>query len=207
MSRSGTCRTPVGKGGKGLLKERIRREGVVQGGDILRVDRFLNHQMDIRLLGELGKEFARRFAGCGVNRILTVEASGIGIACMTAQFFDCPVVSAKKTKTKNLGGAVYTSRVVSCTRGGVSDVVISREVLGPRDRVLLIDDFLASGAAMEGLIHLVEQAGACLVGAGVVVEKAFQPGGARLRTRGIRVEALARVLSMSEEGGVVFADD
>ena len=189
-----------------LLKQRIRKDGVVKGTEVLKVDSFLNHQMDIALFGEIGKEFQRRFADCGVNKILTIEASGIGIACVVAQYFNGTVVFAKKTQTKNIAGEVYTTKVESFTHGRVYDVIVSKQFLGPNDRVLIIDDFLANGAALEGLIDLVNQAGATLCGCGIVVEKAFQPGGDRLRAKGIRVESLARVASMSEEGGVVFAD-
>ena len=190
-----------------LLKKRIREDGKVKGSDVLKVDSFLNHQMDIALFEEIGKEFQRRFAGCGVNKILTIEASGIGIACITAQFFHCPVIFAKKSQTKNIAGAVYATKVESFTHGRVYDVIVSTQFLGPEDRVLIIDDFLANGAALEGLIDLVRQAGAQLVGAGIVIEKAFQPGGDRIRAKGIRVESLARVKSMSEETGVEFAED
>lgn len=189
-----------------LLKERIRKDGVVKGNDVLKVDSFLNHQMDIALFGEIGKEFQRRFTDSGVNKILTIEASGIGIACITAQYFNCPVIFAKKTQTKNIAGEVYTTKVESFTHGRIYDVIISKQFLGPGDRVLVIDDFLANGAALEGLFDLIHQAGAELVGAGIVVEKAFQPGGARLRAKGIRIESLAMVKSMSEENGVEFVD-
>ena len=189
-----------------LLKERIRKDGVVRGTDVLKVDSFLNHQMDIALFEEIGREFRRLFADCGVNKILTIEASGIGIACITAQFFHCPVVFAKKSQTKNIAGAVYTTKVESFTHGRVYDVIVARQFLGPEDKVLIIDDFLANGAALEGLIDLVHQAGAQLAGAGIVVEKAFQPGGARLRAQGIRVESLAKIKSMSEGTGVEFED-
>ena len=190
-----------------LLKERIRKDGVVRGTDVLKVDSFLNHQMDIALFEEIGREFRRLFADCGVNKILTIEASGIGIACITAQFFHCPVVFAKKSQTKNIAGAVYTTKVESFTHGKVYDVIVAQQFLGPEDKVLIIDDFLANGAALEGLIDLVHQAGAQLAGAGIVVEKAFQPGGARLRAQGIRVESLAKIKSMSEETGVEFEED
>ena len=190
-----------------LLKERIRKDGVVRGTDVLKVDSFLNHQMDIALFEEIGREFQRRFADCGVNKILTIEASGIGIACITAQFFHCPVVFAKKSQTKNIAGAVYTTKVESFTHGKVYDVIVAKQFLGPEDKVLIIDDFLANGAALEGLIDLVHQAGAQLAGAGIVVEKAFQPGGARLRAQGVRVESLAKIKSMSEETGVEFEED
>ena len=189
-----------------LLKQRIQKDGIVKGNDVLKVDSFLNHQMDIALFEEIGKEFLRRFDGCGVNKILTIEASGIGIACVTAQFFHCPVIFAKKSKTRNIAGEVYMTKVKSFTHGNVSDVIVSTQFLGPEDKVLIIDDFLANGAALEGLIDLVHQAGAQLAGAGIVIEKAFQPGGDRIRAKGVRVESLARVKSMSEESGVEFAD-
>ena len=190
-----------------LLEERIRRDGKIrEGGRVLKVDSFLNHQMDVALFEAMGREFLRRFDGCGVNKILTIEASGIGIACVTAQSFHCPVVFAKKSQTKNIAGQVYATKVESFTHGRVYDVMVSRQYLGPEDTVLIIDDFLANGAALEGLIDLVNQAGAGLAGAGVVIEKAFQPGGGRIRAKGIRVEALARIKSMSEEKGVEFAD-
>lgn len=190
-----------------LLKERIRRDGKVKGTDVLKVDSFLNHQMDVELFAEIGKEFKRRFAGCEINKILTIEASGIGIACVVAQYFHCPVIFAKKTQTKNIAGEVYTSKVESFTHGRVYDIIVAKEFLGPGDKVLLIDDFLSNGAALEGLAQLVKDAGAELVGAGIVIEKAFQPGGDRLRAKGLRIEALARVQSMNEETGVTFADD
>lgn len=190
-----------------LLKERIRRDGKVKGTDVLKVDSFLNHQMDVELFAEIGKEFKRRFAGCEINKILTIEASGIGIACVVAQYFHCPVIFAKKTQTKNIAGEVYTSKVESFTHGRVYDIIVAKEFLGPGDKVLLIDDFLANGAALEGLAQLVKDAGAELVGAGIVIEKAFQPGGDRLRAKGLSIEALARVQSMNEETGVTFADD
>ena len=189
-----------------LLKQRIRQDGVVKGTDVLKVDSFLNHQMDVALFEEIGREFQRRFCDCGVNKILTIEASGIGIACVTAQFFHCPVIFAKKSQTKNIAGEVYSTKVESFTHGRVYDVIVAKQFLGPGDRVLIIDDFLANGAALEGLIDLVNQAGAELVGTGIVIEKAFQPGGARIRAKGIRVESLAKVKSMSEETGVEFED-
>ena len=189
-----------------LLKQRIRQDGTVKGDDVLKVDSFLNHQMDVALFAEIGREFQRRFAGCGVNKILTIEASGIGIACITAQFFHCPVIFAKKSQTKNIAGEVYTTRVESFTHGKVYDVIVSQKFLGPGDKVLIIDDFLANGAALEGLIDLTRQSGAELAGAGVVIEKAFQPGGDRVRARGVKLECLARIKSMSEETGVEFVD-
>ena len=189
-----------------LLKERIRRDGKVKGTDVLKVDSFLNHQMDVELFQEIGKEFKRRFADCEVNKILTIEASGIGIACVAAEYFHCPVIFAKKSQTKNIAGDVYTTKVESFTHGKVYDVIVAKEFLGPGDKVLLIDDFLANGAALEGLARLVKDSGAELVGAGIVIEKAFQPGGDRLRAEGLRVESLARVKSMNEETGVEFVD-
>ena len=189
-----------------LLKERIRKDGKIRGADVLKVDRFLNHQMDVKLFAEMGKEFKRRFAGSEINKILTIEASGIGIACVVAQEFDCPVIFAKKTQTKNIDRAVYTSKVESFTHGRVYDIIVSKEFLGPEDKVLIIDDFLANGAALQGLIKLVKDAGAEVVGAGIAIEKAFQPGGDMLRDQGVRIESLARVKSMSEEHGVEFVD-
>ncbi|RHR05216.1 xanthine phosphoribosyltransferase [Pseudoflavonifractor sp. AF19-9AC] len=190
-----------------LLKQRIRTDGTVKGTDVLKVDSFLNHQMDVELFAEIGKEFLRRFADCGVNKILTIEASGIGIACVTAQFFHCPVIFAKKSQSKNIDGAVYSTKVESFTHGRIYDVIVSKKFLGPEDKVLIIDDFLANGAALEGLIDLVHQSGAQLAGAGIVIEKAFQPGGDRLRAQGIRVESLARIKSMNEETGVEFVEE
>lgn len=186
-----------------LLEERIRRDGTIRGTEVLKVDRFLNHQMDIGLINEIGKEFRRLYGDCGVNKILTIEASGIGIACITAQFFNVPVIFAKKNKTKNIAGDVYTSKVESFTHGKVYDIIVSKEFLGPGDRVLLIDDFLANGSALQGLINLVRDAGATLVGAGICVEKAFQPGGDLIRSMGVRVESLARVKSMDEAAGSI----
>ena len=191
-----------------LLKDRIRKDGKIKSGNVLKVDSFLNHQMDIKLFEEIGKEFKRRFADVEVNKILTIEASGIGIACVVAQYFDVPVLFAKKNKTKNIAGEVYTSQVESFTHGRVYDIIVSKEFLGKGDKVLLIDDFLANGKALEGLAKLVEDSGAELVGAGVVIEKGLQPGGDNLRKQGIRLESLAIVDSMDEEKGtIVFRDD
>ena len=187
-----------------LLEARIQQDGTVRGTEVLKVDRFLNHQIDVKLLQEIGQEFQRLFGDCGVTKILTIEASGIGIACMTAQYFEVPVIFAKKNKTKNIAGDVYTSKVESFTHGQVYDIIVSKEFLHPEDRVLLIDDFLANGSALQGLIHLVRDAGATLVGAGICIEKAFQPGGDLIRGMGVRVESLARVARMSEAGGVEF---
>lgn len=186
-----------------LLEERIRRDGKVKEGNVLKVDSFLNHQMDIRLFREIGKEFRRRFAGEEINKILTIEASGIGIACIAAEEFDVPVVFAKKTQTKNIAGDVYKSQVESYTHGRVYDIIVSKEFLGEGDRVLLIDDFLANGKALEGLCEPVEASGAQLVGAGIVIEKGFQPGGDIIRSKGIHLESLAIVESMDDQTGEI----
>ncbi len=186
-----------------LLEERIRKDGVIKEGNVLKVDSFLNHQMDIHLFEEIGREFKRRFINDEINKILTIEASGIGIACVVAQSFNVPVVFAKKTKTKNIAGDVYTSKVESYTHGRVYDIIVSKEFLNPEDKVLLIDDFLANGKALEGLADLVEKSGATLVGAGVVIEKGFQVGGDIIRQKGIHLESLAIVESMDEKTGEI----
>lgn len=190
-----------------LLKERIRRDGKVKEGNVLKVDSFLNHQMDTKLFREMGKEFKRRFEGEEINKILTIEASGIGIACVVAEAFDVPVVFAKKTQTKNIAGEVYRSRVESYTHGRIYDIIVSKEFLGKGDKILLIDDFLANGKALEGLAELVAMSGAELVGAGIAIEKGFQPGGDIIRSRGIHLESLAIVDSMDEKTGeITFRD-
>ena len=186
-----------------LLEERIRKDGKLFPGNILKVDSFLNHQMDIDLLNDIGKEFYRLYQDCGVSKILTIEASGIGIACITAQYFHCPVLFAKKTKTKNISAAVYKTEVKSFTHGTTYDVIVSKEFLHPGDRVLIIDDFLAEGNALAGLADLCRQAGAEVVDCGIAIEKAFQPGGDRLRKAGIRVESLAMIDSM-DNGEIKF---
>ena len=182
-----------------LLKERIRKDGVVKEGNVLKVDRFLNHQMDIKLFGEIGKEFKRRFADVEVNKILTIEASGIGIACIAAQYFHVPVVFAKKAQSVNLDGEMYTTKVESFTHKKVYDVILSKKFLGPEDHVLLIDDFLANGCALMGLIDIVNKSGATLEGAGIVIEKGFQEGGKKIREMGVRLESLAIVESMTDD--------
>ena len=187
-----------------LLEERIRRDGKIREGGVLKVDSFLNHQMDVSLFREMAKEWARLYAGEKITKVLTIEASGIGIACFAALELGCPVIFAKKTQTKNIAGDVYTTKVESFTHGRVYDIIVSKEFLLPTDRVLIIDDFLANGAALLGLTQLVKDAGATLIGAGIAVEKAFQPGGDLIRSKGIRVESLARVKSMSVEAGVEF---
>ncbi len=187
-----------------LLEQRIIADGVVKNGGVLKVDSFLNHQIDVALLNEIGKEFYRLFGSCGVNKILTIEASGIAIASVAAQYFNVPVVFAKKNKTKNINGDVYTAKVESFTHGTTYDVIVSKDFLNECDRVLIIDDFLARGKALLGLIEIVRSAGAEVVGAGIAIEKAFQDGGEEIRSKGIRVESLARIESMSEEDGIVF---
>lgn len=188
-----------------LLEERILRDGKVREGNVLKVDSFLNHQMDIQLFEAMGREFKRLFEGEDISKILTIEASGIGIACVVAQSFGVPVVFAKKGKTKNIAGDVYKSQVESYTHGGVYDIIVSKDYLTKEDRVLLIDDFLANGKALEGLIDIVNEAGATLVGAGIAVEKGFQPGGKKLRDAGVHLESLAIVESMDEKTGkIVF---
>ena len=188
-----------------LLKDRIRKDGKIKEGNVLKVDSFLNHQMDVKLFQEIGKEFKRRFAGEEITKILTIEASGIGIACVAAEVFDVPVVFAKKTQTKNIAGDVYTTKVESFTHGRVYDIIVSKEFLGKGDKVLLIDDFLANGKALEGLAELVQKSGAELVGAGVVIEKGFQVGGEIIRSKGIHLESLAIVESMDEKTGEVVS--
>ena len=189
-----------------VLIDRIRKDGKVLPGDILKVGSFLNHQMDIALFNEMGKEFARRFAGVKVTRILTIEASGIGIACIAAQYFNVPVVFAKKAKSKNVSGDMYMTNVKSYTHGTSYDVVVAKEYIKPDDSVLLIDDFLANGCALEGLVELVRSAGATVAGAGIVIEKGFQDGGSRVRAMGVRLESLAVVERMSPEEGITFRD-
>ena len=187
-----------------LLEDRIQRDGKVKEGHVLKVDSFLNHQMDIALFTEMGKEFYRLFGSEGVTKILTIEASGIGIASITALYFHVPVLFAKKNQTRNIAGDVYTSRVESFTHGRVYEIRVAKEFLLPGDRVLIIDDFLANGSALRGLIQLVRDAAASLVGAGIAVEKGYQPGGDLVRAAGVRVESLAVIDSMDEKNGVVF---
>ena len=182
-----------------LLKERILKDGIVKPGNILKVDSFLNHQMDITLINEIGKEFKRRFADCPITKILTIEASGIGIACIAAQYFDVPVVFAKKAQSLNLDGEMYCSKVESFTHKKVYDVILSKKFLGPEDHVLLIDDFLANGEAATGAIRLLRLAHATIAGLGVLVEKSFQPGREKLIDQGTEVYALARVGAMDTD--------
>ncbi len=188
-----------------LLEQKIRAEGKIREGDVLKVDGFLNHRMDVDFLCKLGEEFHRLYADCGINKILTIEASGIGIACLTAQYFHCPVLFAKKSRTLNLSSKLFSSRVHSYTHNTDHDVVVSKNYLTEDDRVLIIDDFLANGSALSALIDLCHQAGAEVVGAGIVIEKAYQEGGKMLRARGIRIESLARVASMNAaDGSITF---
>ncbi|MBE6465008.1 MAG: xanthine phosphoribosyltransferase [Eggerthellaceae bacterium] len=188
-----------------LLEERIRRDGIVREGNILKVDNFLNHQLDIDLFEELGAEFARRFADAPVTKILTIEASGIAIASITARYFHVPVLFAKKAQSVNLDGTLYATKVESFTHKRVYDVIVSARFLTADDHVLIIDDFLANGCAALGLVDLVEQAGATIEGIGIAVEKGFQKGGQELRDRGYRVESLAIVESMdAATGEIVF---
>lgn len=186
-----------------LLKDKILNEGEVYEGNILKVDCFLNHQIDCEFLTEVGKEFYRRFKDDGVNKVLTIEASGIAIGAMVAQQLGCPLVFAKKTKTKNIAGDVYTTPVESFTHGTTYDIMVSKKFLNPGDKVLIVDDFLAIGNALKGLIKIVEDSGATLVGCGSVIEKGYQHGGDKLREAGIKVESLAIVESMDHNTGVV----
>ena len=188
-----------------LLEQRIRQDGKVKGTSILKVDSFLNHQMDIELFSQMAEEWKRLFAGKPINKILTIEASGIGIAAVVAQHFDVPVVFAKKSQSINLDGDVYSTKIQSFTHQRIYDVIVSKKFLNADDHVLLIDDFLANGCALNGLIDLVEDAGATVEGIGIAVEKGFQPGGDDLRSRGYHLESLAIVQSMNPETGeIVF---
>ena len=188
-----------------LLEERIRKDGTVKAGNVLKVDSFLNHQMDIDLFNEMGKEWARLFADRKITKILTVEASGIGIACVAAQHFHVPVVFAKKSQSVNIDGEVYSTKIESFTHKRVYDVIVSKKFLHPEDHILIIDDFLANGCALEGLIDIVNKAGASVEGVGIAVEKGFQKGGDLIRSKGIRVESLAIVDSMDDKTGeIVF---
>ena len=189
-----------------LLEERIRKDGIVKPGNILKVDSFMNHQMDIPFINELGKEFKRRFADAPITKILTIEASGIGIACLVAQHFNVPVVFAKKAQSLNLDGEMYCTKVQSFTHKRVYDVILSKKFLSTEDHVLIIDDFLANGCALQGLMEIVKESGAVLEGAGIVIEKGFQNGGDSLREQGIRVESLAIVDSMTDDS-VSFRKD
>ncbi|MDD7602676.1 MAG: xanthine phosphoribosyltransferase [Firmicutes bacterium] len=187
-----------------FLEERIGKDGIVREGNVLKVDSFLNHQMDIMLFEQMGEEWKRRFAGRSINKILTIEASGIGIACIAAQYFDVPVVFAKKSKSINIAGDVYVAEVESFTHKNVNQVIVSRDFLGPEDRVLIIDDFLANGCALQGLISIVEQAGGIVEGIGIAVEKGFQNGGKMIRDMGYQLESLAIVDAMDPQTGKII---
>lgn len=189
-----------------LLKDRILKDGKVFDGNVLKVDNFLNHQIDVSLMKEIGEEFHRRFEGENVTKIMTIEASGIAVAAFTALAFGVPMVFAKKSKSTNIADSVYLAKVESFTHGRVYDVILSKEFLSSGDRVLIVDDFLARGNALHGLIDIVHQAGATLVGTGAVIEKGFQGGGDELRAAGIRHESLAVIESMAPGGDIVFRD-
>ena len=188
-----------------LLEERIRKDGVIKPGNVLKVDSFLNHQMDVELFDAMGAEFKRLFAENPINKILTIEASGIGIACVVAQHFHVPVVFAKKSQSINLDGESYITKVESFTHKRTYDVIVSKKYLNPQDHILIIDDFLANGCAVNGLIDLIRSAGAKVEGVGIAIEKGFQEGGRLIREKGIHVESLAIVESMNDETGeIVF---
>ncbi len=187
-----------------FLEERIQRDGIVKEGNVLKVDSFLNHQMDIRLFEQMGEEFKRRFADKPINKILTIEASGIGIACIVAKYFDAPVVFAKKSKSINIEGEMYVAEVESFTHKNKNQVIVSKKFLNEDDRVLIIDDFLANGCALQGLISIVHSAGGTVEGIGIAIEKGFQPGGHIIRNLGYQLESLAIVESMDAETGEVF---
>ncbi len=187
-----------------LLEERIRKDGIVKPGNVLKVDSFINHQMDIELISEMGKEWKRLFAEKNINKILTIEASGIGIACIAAVHFNVPVVFAKKAKSINLDGEMYTAEVESFTHKNKNQVIVSKKFLTEEDHVLIIDDFLANGCALQGLIQIVQAAGATVEGIGIAVEKGFQPGGRIIRNLGYQLESLAIVDGMNDETGEII---
>lgn len=188
-----------------FLEEKIVKDGIVKEGNVLKVDSFLNHQMDIELFNEMGKEWKKRFEGKNINKILTIEASGIGIACIVAQHFGVPVVFAKKSKSINLEGDMYTAEVESFTHKNKNQVIVAKKFLSEDDHVLLIDDFLANGCALQGLIQIVQSAGATVEGIGIAIEKGFQTGGKIIRNLGYQLESLAIVDAMNAETGeIVF---
>nr|WP_330419187.1 xanthine phosphoribosyltransferase [Lachnospira eligens] len=191
-----------------FLEERIMKDGVVKEGNILKVDSFLNHQMDVKLFKQMGEEFKRRFAGKNINKIITIEASGIGIACIVAECFDVPVVFAKKSQSVNIDGDVYSAEVESFTHKCKNQVLISKKFVGPEDHVLIIDDFLANGCALQGLISIVNQAGGTVEGIGIAVEKGFQTGGQIIRNLGYQLESLAIVDGMNAaDGSINFREE
>ena len=187
-----------------FLEERIVKDGIVKSGNVLKVDSFLNHQMDIVLMEEIGREFKRRFADARIDRVLTIEASGIGIAAFVAKEFGVPLVFAKKSKSINIDGDVYVAEVESFTHRNKNSVIVSRQFLHEGEHVLIIDDFLANGCALQGLISIVENAGATVEGCGIVIEKGFQIGGRVIRNMGYRVESLAIVDAMDAESGTII---
>lgn len=186
-----------------FLEERIVKDGIVKEGNVLKVDSFLNHQMDIRLFEQIGAEFKRRFEGKDITKILTIEASGIGIACIVARYFDVPVVFAKKSQSINIEGDVYVAEVESFTHKRTNQVIVSKKYLSPEDKILIIDDFLANGCALQGLISIINAAGAAVEGIGIVIEKGFQMGGHTIRNLGYHLESLAIVDSMDAEAGTI----
>lgn len=186
-----------------FLEERIAKDGVVKEGNVLKVDKFLNHQIDVELYAQMGAEWKRRFADKPINKILTIEASGIGMACVAAQYFNVPVVFAKKSKSINIDGDMYVVEVQSFTHGNVNKVIVSRQFLGADDHVLIIDDFLANGCALQGLIQLVQAAGGTVEGIGIAIEKGFQAGGKTIRNLGYQLESLAIVESMDAKTGEI----
>lgn len=186
-----------------FLEERIVRDGIVKEGNVLKVDSFLNHQMDIELFDKMGEEWKRRFEGKEINKILTIEASGIGIACIVAKHFGVPVVFAKKSKSINLEGEMYMAEVESFTHKNVNKVIVAKKFLNEDDRILIIDDFLANGCALQGLIQIVQSAGAKVEGLGIAIEKGFQPGGQIIRNLGYQLESLAIVEGMDAETGAI----
>ncbi len=186
-----------------FLEERIQRDGLVKEGNVLKVDSFLNHQMDIDLFEQMGEEFKKRFEGKNINKIVTIEASGIGIACIVARYFHVPVVFAKKAKSINIDGEMYVADVVSFTHKNTNQVIVSKKFLSPEDHVLIIDDFLANGCALQGLISIVNQAGGTVEGIGIAIEKGFQIGGNIIRNMGYQLESLAIVDSMDPTTGEV----
>lgn len=187
-----------------FLEERIVKDGVVKEGNVLKVDSFLNHQMDIQLLEQMGEEFKRRFAGKPINKILTIEASGIGIACIAAQQFHVPVVFAKKSQSINLDGEMYVAEVESFTHRCKNHVIVAQKFLTPEDHVLIIDDFLANGCALQGLIQIVQASGASVEGIGIAIEKGFQAGGRMIRNLGYQLESLAIVDGMDAQTGEII---
>ena len=186
-----------------FLEERIAKDGIVKPGNVLKVDSFLNHQMDVTLMDQMGEEFKRRFADKTITKVLTIEASGIGIACSVARAFQTPMVFAKKAKSINIDGDVYVAEVESFTHKTTNNVIVSKKYLSPDDHVLIIDDFLANGCALTGLISIIESAGATVEGIGIAIEKGFQPGGSMIREKGYHLESLAIVDAMDAETGTI----